>query len=86
MFPKTKFVYINSPLKQFFHVFSELWEVFKALIIYYITGNKDPLLEEIVDLMHTAQTMFYTVDNRKIIFNIYVNSVERKNENRGYYD
>ena len=80
--PATKFL-VNSLMKQFDHLKSEIFEVDKALAYIWTDRNKNPLAEELVDLQMSAETMLTILGadipevRRKVI---------AKNAARGYYE
>jgi len=86
--PANKFL-SNSPLKQRLHMTSELWEVWRAWVIYKLNPSHTTrwfLASEIIDLQSSGQTMLggplrldkgYIVDCRDYV--VYKNNI------RGYY-
>ena len=85
----TKFLN-NSQFKQLCHMTSELWEVWKAWIIFRIKPtheNRMKVASETVDLQSSSQTMLegpLNLTNFGII--CCLEDVIIKNKARGYYD
>ena len=86
-FPATRFAYENSPETQLDHVLSEVAEVLEATDLA-ASWQDDDLLEELVDLTHSLETHWRTVElkiGRQAVQALFT-KVADKNLNRGYYD
>lgn len=80
----------NSKFKQLCHMTSELWEVWKAWVIFRVKPthkNKMKMANEVVDLQSSSQTMLegpLDLSNFGII--CCLEDVIIKNKERGYYN
>ncbi len=83
MFPATKFVRENNIFEQVDHLESELIEVRKAKSI-------EELAEELLDVIHSAETSLRILLRDKFIIDTDLERIRKKtlkkNRERGYYD
>jgi len=72
----------NSPLKQCWHVFSELCEV----IIEIVRNRPLQAAEECIDVMVSVRTLLHILGWREQDVEYFARVVYEKNENRNYHE
>lgn len=79
IFPEVKFD--TDPRQQMHKVLEELLEADKELH----NGNYDKFLEEVLDMMHASANILYKMGYSERVIDDKIQSIQLKNQLRGYY-